>query len=52
MDVLHKLDDGNLVLETPTNPKTGVTSIVLDPFEWIHIIRLTSRIRDAIVKLL
>jgi hypothetical protein len=44
MDALHKLDDGNLVLETPPDPRTGATSIMLDPLEWIH--RITSHIPD------
>jgi len=44
MDALHKLDDGNLALETPPDPKTGATLIVLDPLEWIH--RITAHIPD------
>jgi len=44
MDALQKLDDGNLVLQTPPDPRTGATSIVLDPLEWIH--RITSHIPD------
>jgi hypothetical protein len=44
MDALHKLDDGRLALETPPDPKTGATSIVLDPLEWIH--RITAHIPD------
>jgi len=39
MDALRKLDDGSLVLETPPDPRTGATSIVLGPLEWIHRIR-------------
>jgi hypothetical protein len=31
MDALQKLDDGNLVLETPPDPRSGATSITLDP---------------------
>jgi hypothetical protein len=42
LDVLEELENGNLVLETPPDPRTGATSIVLDPFEWIH--RITSHI--------
>ena len=45
MDALHKLDDGKLALETPPDPRTGATLIVLDPLEWIH--RITSHIPDA-----
>jgi hypothetical protein len=30
MDALHKLDDGNLVLETPPDSKSGATAIALD----------------------
>ena len=44
MDALQKLDDGNLVMDTPPDPRTGATSITLDPLEWIH--RLTSHIPD------
>jgi hypothetical protein len=32
------------VLETPPDPRTGATSIELDPLEWIH--RITSHIPD------
>jgi hypothetical protein len=45
MDALKKLDDGRLVMETPPHPRTGATSITLDPLEWIH--RITSHIPDA-----
>jgi len=45
MDALHKLDDGKLALETPPDPRTGATLIVLDPLEWIH--RITAHIPDA-----
>jgi hypothetical protein len=44
MDALRRLDDGNLVVETPPDPTTGTTSMTLDPLEWIH--RLTSHIPD------
>ena len=44
MDALEKLDDGSLVMETPPDPRTGATSIELDPLEWIH--RITSHIPD------
>ena len=44
MDALEKLDDGSLVLKTPTDPKSGPTSIALDPLEWTH--RITSHIPD------
>jgi hypothetical protein len=44
MDALRTLDDGSLVAETPPNPRTGATSIELDPREWIH--RITSHIPD------
>ena len=44
MDARHKLDDGNLSLQTPPHPRTGATSIMLDPLEWIH--RITSHIPD------
>jgi len=44
LDALEKLDHGGLVLETPPDPKTGATSITMDPLEWIH--RITSHIPD------
>jgi hypothetical protein len=44
MDSLQKLDDANLIMETPPDPRTGATSIELDPLEWIH--RITSHIPD------
>ena len=44
MDALEKHDDGRLVLKTPPDPRTGATSIELDPLEWIH--RITSHIPD------
>ena len=45
MDALRHLDDGSLVMETSPDPRTGVTSIELDPLEWIH--RITSHIPDS-----
>ena len=36
MDALRELDDGSLAMETPPDPRTGATSIELDPLEWIH----------------
>jgi hypothetical protein len=36
MDALQKQDDGNPALETPPDPRTGATLLVLDPLEWIH----------------
>jgi hypothetical protein len=50
MDALEKLADGNLVLKTLPDPKTGATSIKLDLLEWIHRITPISRTQDAIVK--
>ncbi|NWG12934.1 MAG: transposase, partial [Acidobacteria bacterium] len=44
MDALEKLDNGRLVLQPPPDPRTGATSIELDPLEWIH--RITSHIPD------
>jgi hypothetical protein len=44
MDALEKLDSGRLILQTPPDPRTGATSIELDPLEWIH--RITSHIPD------
>jgi len=36
MDSLKIQPEGTLVLQTPPDPRTGETSIVLDPLEWIH----------------
>jgi len=44
MDALDKLDDGTLSLETPPDPCTGATRVVLAPLEWIH--RMTAHIPD------
>ena len=42
MDALQKREDGRLAMETPPDPRTGATSIALDPLEWIH--RITAHI--------
>ena len=44
MDALRKLDERKLALETPPDPRTGATHLVLDPLEWIH--RITAHIPD------
>ena len=44
MDALQQLDDGNLALETPADPRTGATLLALDPLEWMH--RITAHIPD------
>ena len=44
MHALEMLDDGSLALETPPNPRTGATCVVLDPLDWIH--RITAHIPD------
>jgi hypothetical protein len=44
MDALEKLEDGTLSLDTPPDPRTGATRVVLDPLEWIH--RITAHIPD------
>jgi hypothetical protein len=44
MDALQKLEDGRLAIETPPDPRTGATSIALDPLAWIH--RITAHIPD------
>ena len=44
MDALRKLEDENLALDTPPDPRTGATLVVLDPLEWIH--RITAHIPD------
>jgi predicted nucleic acid-binding protein len=42
MDALHELEDGNLALTTPPDPRTGTTVLTFDPLEWIH--RITAHI--------
>jgi hypothetical protein len=44
MDALQKKPDGSLTLQTPPDPRTGASSITLDPLEWIH--RIVSHIPD------
>ena len=44
MDALERLDDGTLSLETPPDPRTGTTRVLLDPLEWIH--RIAAHIPD------
>jgi len=44
MNALRKLEDGPLSLETPPEPRTGASTITLDPLEWIH--RLTAQVPD------
>ena len=44
MNALRKLEDGPLSLETPPEPRTGASTITLDPLEWIH--RLTAHVPD------
>jgi len=44
MDALEKLEDGTLSLDTPPDPRTGATRIVLDPLAWIH--RISAHIPD------
>ena len=36
MDALEKHPDGSLTLQTPPDPRTGASSMTLDPLEWIH----------------
>jgi hypothetical protein len=43
-DAFHKLEDGNLALEAPADPRTGATAVTFDPLEWTH--RITAHIRD------
>jgi hypothetical protein len=44
MDALKKQPDGSFTVQTPPDPRTGVTSITLDPLEWIH--RIVAHIPD------
>ena len=44
MDALKKQPDGSFTLQTPPDPRTGATSVTLDPLEWIH--RIVAHIPD------
>jgi hypothetical protein len=44
MDALEKRDNGTLSLETPPDPRSGATRVVLDPLEWIH--RISAHMPD------
>jgi len=45
MDALRQRGDGTFAMETPRDPRSGATLVVLDPLEWIH--RITAHIPDA-----
>jgi len=49
MDSLKIQPDGTLLLQTPPDPRTGQTSTVLDPLEWIHRITAHPRSPDNIL---
>ena len=36
MDALEQRRDGTFAMETPLEPRSGATLVVLDPLEWIH----------------
>jgi hypothetical protein len=36
MDALQKTDGGRLAVQTPPDPRSGATRLVLDPLEWIQ----------------
>jgi hypothetical protein len=36
MDALQQRPDGTLAMETPPDPRSGATRVVLDPLQWIH----------------
>jgi ribosomal protein S27E len=42
---VHAMADGRVLLEIPPDPRTGATSLALDPLEWIR--RITNQIPDA-----
>jgi hypothetical protein len=44
MDALQQRPDGTLAMETPSDPRSGATLVVLDPLEWTH--RITAHIPD------
>lgn len=44
MDALEQRGDGTFAMETPRDPRSGATLVVLDALEWIH--RITAHIPD------
>ena len=44
-DRVHATTDGRVLIETPTDPRTGATTRLLDPVEWVR--RMTNQIPDA-----
>jgi hypothetical protein len=48
MDALEQRRDGTFAMETPRNPRSGATLVVLDALEWIHRITAHIPIRDSI----
>jgi hypothetical protein len=44
-DRVHGTTDGRVLIETPPDPRTGATTVVLDALEWVR--RLTNQIPDA-----
>jgi hypothetical protein len=44
-DRVHATVDGRVLIETPPDPHTGATAVVLDPLEWVR--RITNQIPDA-----
>jgi hypothetical protein len=46
---VHATADGRVLLETPPDPRTGATTLVLDPLEVVR--RLTNQIPDARIHL-
>ncbi len=44
-DRIHATTEGRVLIETPTDPRTGATTLLLDPVEWVR--RMTNQIPDA-----
>jgi hypothetical protein len=44
MDAIEQRRDGTFAMETPRDPRSGATLVVLDALEWIH--RITAHIPD------
>jgi hypothetical protein len=43
-DRVHATSDGRVLVETPPDPRTGATTLVLNPLEWVR--RMTNQVPD------
>jgi putative transposase len=48
-DRVHETSDARVLLEIPPDPRTGATTLVLEPLEWVR--RITNQIPDPRIHL-